>query len=331
MVNFCVFGAGRIGRIHAGNIARNPRAKLVCVVDPVEEAATALAGELGAASAPDAATAFARHPIDAVLIGSSTNTHLELITASAEAGKAILCEKPVDLEIGRVDRCLEAVRRNPVPFMVAFNRRHDPHVAALRQRLVAGEIGDLAMLIMTSRDPSPPPVSYIKVSGGYWRDSTIHDFDLVRWLLGEEPIEVMAKGSNLVDPAIGEAGDVDTAMTMLSTASGKLAFINNSRRCAYGFDQRIEAFGSGGMLQMGNVHENTVLRSGPGGYGQEERLLAFFLERHADSYRRELDAFLDALERGGPMPSTGEDGRKALLLADAALESHRTGRAVRVG
>jgi myo-inositol 2-dehydrogenase/D-chiro-inositol 1-dehydrogenase len=330
MLNFCVFGAGRIGRIHAGNVAAHPGARLACVVDPVESAAAELAAAHGAASAPDARTAFEKHAIDAVLIGSSTNTHLELITAAAEAGKAILCEKPIDLELGRVDQCLDVLKQHPVPFMVAFNRRFDPHVVTLQQRLHAGEIGDLAMLIMTSRDPAPPPIDYVKVSGGYWRDSTIHDFDLVRWLLREEPVEVMAKGSNLVDPAIGAAGDVDTAMTMLSTASGKLAFINNSRRCAYGFDQRIEAFGSTGMLQMGNVHESTVRRSGPSGFGQEERLLAFFLERHADSYRRELDAFIAALQAGRPMPTTGEDGRRALVLAEAALESHRTGRAVRV-
>jgi len=223
------------------------------------------------------------------------------------------------------------IERHPVPFMVAFNRRFDPHVVALQRRLHAGEIGDLAMLIMTSRDPTPPPIAYVKVSGGYWRDSTIHDFDLVRWLLREEPVEVMAKGSNLVDPAIGAAGDVDTAMTVLSTASGKLAFINNSRRCAYGFDQRIEAFGADGMLQMDNVHEATVRRSGAAGVGQQERLLAFFLERHAESYRNELDAFIEAVEAGAPMPTSGDDGKRALVLAEAALESHRTGRAVTVG
>lgn len=187
------------------------------------------------------------------------------------------------------------------------------------------------MQIITSRDPAPPPLDYVRVSGGLWRDSTIHDLDLARWLLGEEPVEVMAKGSNLVDPAIGEAGDVDTAMTVLSTASGKLCFINNSRRCAYGFDRRIEVLGSAGMLQMDNINEAQVRLSAEQGVGRQERLLAIFLERHAASYRAELDEFVDAVATGRE-PLTGvADGRRALVLAEAALESHRTGRAVRVG
>lgn len=329
MVNILIFGAGRIGQLHAANVAANPRARLASIVDVDAVAANALAKKHGARAETDPQAALEADDIDAVIIGAPTTLHVELILASASKGKAVFCEKPIDLDIARVDECLVEMRRLGVPFGVGFNRRFDPSIAKMKAAIDAGEIGKPEILVITSRDPSPPPVEYVRTSGGYFRDSTIHDLDLARWLMGEEVVEVSAFGSNLVDEHIRAAGDFDTAVTSLKSAGGTLCLINNSRRAVYGFDQRVEVFGSGGMLQTANQMESGLLRTTAEGANQQDRLKLFFLERYAESFRIELDDFLDAVETGGQPSVSGEDGRKALILANAAQESSETGRAIR--
>jgi myo-inositol 2-dehydrogenase/D-chiro-inositol 1-dehydrogenase len=328
MLHFAQFGAGRIGAIHAANLAASGRARLTHVVDVHAPAAAALAAKHGAAVS-DTATALADPKVGAVIIASSTDTHADLVIAAARAGKAIFCEKPIDLSLPRVDACLDAVAKAGVPMLVGFNRRFDPSFAELHRRIGAGAIGAVEQVVITSRDPGPPPVSYIKVSGGLFRDMTIHDFDMARWMLGEEPVEVFAYGATLVDPAIGEAGDIDSAMVLLKTASGRMAHINNSRRASYGYDQRVEVHGSAGRLIAGNRTPTTVELADANAV-TADKPLHFFLERYADAYRIELNAFLDAVANGTKMPIGAEDGRQALVLADAAVESLRTGRPVKV-
>ncbi|WP_372616940.1 inositol 2-dehydrogenase [Falsiroseomonas sp.] len=328
MLHFAQFGAGRIGAIHAANLAASGRARLRHVVDIHAPAAEALAAKHGA-RASDTAAALADPEVGAVLIASSTDTHAELVIAAARAGRAIFCEKPIDLSLARVDACLAEVRKAGVPMLVGFNRRFDPDFSELQRRIAAGAIGSVEQVVITSRDPGPPSVAYIKVSGGLFRDMTIHDFDMARWMLGEEPVEVFAQGANLVDPAIGAAGDIDSAMVLLRTASGRMAHINNSRRASYGYDQRVEVFGSAGRLIAGNRTPTTVELADARAV-TTDKPLHFFLERYAPAYRIELDAFLDALANGTPMPVGAQDGRQALVLADAALRSLQEGRPVKI-
>ncbi len=328
MLHFAQFGAGRIGAIHAANLAASGRARLAHVVDVHPPAAAALAAKHGAAVS-DTATALADPKVGAVIIASSTDTHADLVIAAARAGKAIFCEKPIDLSLPRVDACLDAVAKAGVPMLVGFNRRFDPSFSEVHRRIGAGAIGAVEQVVITSRDPGPPPVSYIKVSGGLFRDMTIHDFDMARWMLGEEPTEVFAYGATLVDPAIGQAGDIDSAMVLLKTASGRMAHINNSRRASYGYDQRVEVHGSAGRLIAGNRTPTTVELADANAVAADKPL-HFFLERYADAYRIELNAFLDSVANKTPMPVGAEDGRQALVLADAALESLHTGRPVKV-
>ena len=316
MPSISVIGAGRIGQIHARNIAAHPRAHLAGVADSDAAAAGRLAQSCNA-SVLSLDEAFAA---DAVLIGSPTLTHADYIERAARAGRAVFCEKPIDLSAARVRACLATVRGAGITLMVGFNRRFDPSFAALKRRLDAGEIGRIELLIVTSRDPSPPPPAYVAVSGGLFRDMMIHDLDMARFLLGEDPIEVFAVGVNLIDPAIGAAGDVDTAAVTLRTASGAICQITNSRRATYGYDQRIEAHGATGMLRAGNQTQTTIEHASSAGYTSDPAL-PFFLERYAAAYRAELDAFVTALESGRPAAPDGEDGLKALLLADAASAS----------
>ncbi len=328
MVRFGLLGAGRIGKLHGGNIAASADAKLVAVADVIADAAASLAAATGAEarSVDDIINAT---DIDAVLIGTSTDTHADLIERAVKAGKAVLCEKPVDLDAKRIAACLKVVEASGKPLMVGFNRRFDPNFAALKKRLDAGAVGNVEMVTVISRDPGPPPVSYIERSGGLYRDMMIHDFDMARFLLGEEPVEVHAVGSVLVDPAIGKAGDVDTAMVMMRTASGKLCQISCSRRATYGYDQRIEVHGSGGMIRAGNVHETTVEVAGTEGF-RTDPVLNFFLERYTLAYRLELAAFIDAVNTGKAPSPSGYDGLMAQRLADAATEAKRTGQPVKV-
>jgi myo-inositol 2-dehydrogenase/D-chiro-inositol 1-dehydrogenase len=323
MLEIAVLGAGRIGRIHAGNIAAHPGARLAGIADTDPAAASGLADALGTRvlSLDDATRA------DALVICSPTPTHADYIEQAAAQGRPVFCEKPIDLSAARVRPCLAAVRQAGVTLMVGFNRRFDPHFAALKARLDAGEIGRLELLTIISRDPSPPPISYVASSGGLFRDMMIHDLDMARFLLGEEPVSVSAAASCLIDPAIGAAGDVDTAVVTLRTASGRLCQISNSRRATYGYDQRIEAHGAAGMLRSGNVFPTTVQLADAQGF-RSNPVLPFFLDRYAAAYRAELSAFIDAISEGVAIQPNGEDGLRALLLADAAVEAAATGRAV---
>ncbi len=327
-MRFGLIGAGRIGRIHGGNVAAYKGAELALVADADAKAAVEVAGQYGAKVA-DIAGIIGDKSVDAVLICAPTDMHSDLIEQAARAGKAIFCEKPVDLNADRIRACLKVVHEAKAPLMIGFNRRFDPNFAALQQRLRNGAVGDVEIVTVISRDPSPPPVSYIGRSGGLFRDMMIHDFDMARFLLGEEPIAVTAVGSALVDAEIGKAGDVDTAAVLLETKSGRIAQISNSRRATYGYDQRIEVHGAKGMIRAGNVHETTVeIATGHGFNG--DPVQNFFLERYANAYRLELEAFIHAVEKGiAPAPS-GEDGLRAQLIADAATESCQTKKRVEI-
>jgi myo-inositol 2-dehydrogenase/D-chiro-inositol 1-dehydrogenase len=324
-LSIAVIGAGRIGRIHARNVAAHGDARLAGVAD-VDAAAAAALAELCGAGPISLDEAFAA---DAVLIASPTPTHAGYIERAAASGRAIFCEKPIDLAADRARACLAGVRGSGVPLMIGFNRRFDPHFAALKRRMDAGEIGELELLTIISRDPAPPPPAYVATSGGLFRDMMIHDLDMARFMLGEEPVALHAAASCLVDPSIAAAGDVDTAVVSLRTAGGRLCQISNSRRATYGYDQRIEAHGSKGLLRAGNVTATTVELATGGGFVTDPAL-PFFLERYAAAYRAELDAFVAAVATGRLPEPDGEDGLKALLLADAATTSARTGQAVQL-
>jgi myo-inositol 2-dehydrogenase/D-chiro-inositol 1-dehydrogenase len=323
-----LLGAGRIGRIHGGNVAAHPRATLAAVADADAQAAQGLATATNA-KVGTIESILAAQDIDAVVICTPTDMHADLIERAVRAGKAVFCEKPVDLNAARIRACLEVVRAAKGRLMIGFNRRFDPSFASVRARIAAGEVGKVELVTILSRDPSAPPPSYVARSGGLFRDMMIHDFDMARFLLGEEPTEVHAVGSCLVDPEIGKAGDVDTAAVLLKTATGKIAQISNSRRATYGYDQRIEVHGSLGLLAAGNQHATTVTHAGAQGY-QSDPALPFFLERYAQAYRLELDSFVTSVLDGAAISPSGEDGLKAQLLADAATQAAQTGQPVRI-
>ena len=325
-----LLGAGRIGQIHGRSAAAHKSASLAAVTDVDAKAAGAIAAETGASVANSIADIINDKSIDAILICTPTDTHADLIEQGAKAGKAIFCEKPVDLSAERVRACLKVVADTRAKLMIGFNRRFDPSFASLQKRLAAGEVGKPEIVTILSRDPAPPPVSYITRSGGLFRDMMIHDLDMARFLLGEEPVEVSAMAACLVDPAIGQAGDIDTAVVTLKTKSGRLAQISNSRRATYGYDQRIEVHGSGGLLRAHNQHATTVEKATGDGFASDPAL-HFFLQRYADAYRAEMDTFVTGVTEGKPLAPTGEDGLKALLLADAAEKSAKTGQSVRLG
>ncbi|KHT51471.1 hypothetical protein RJ43_12450 [Alteromonas macleodii] len=319
MFKICLFGAGRIGRIHAKNATENPDVELKYVVDVNEKSAHEVATLYGA-DVTSVEDALADPTIDAVIIASSTDTHSNLIELSAKAGKHIFCEKPVDLSIERVNSCIATLNKTDVYCAIGFNRRFDPQFESLKDSLDKGAIGNVEFISITSRDPSAPPIDYIKVSGGLFKDMMIHDFDMVRWLLGEEPIEVIAVGSCQIDKEIGFSGDIDSAAVTLKTASGKLCQIHNSRRSAYGYDQRIEAFGSEGMIQVANKTENSLICTNNTG-ATSAKPQYFFLERYEEAYKLELYQFIEVL-RGQSLPRANAiDGLKALKLAEAALLS----------
>jgi myo-inositol 2-dehydrogenase / D-chiro-inositol 1-dehydrogenase len=329
MIKFAVLGCGRIGRMHALNLVRHPRAELVWVFDVAGSAAASVAEATGAKQARDADEALSAKDVDAVLIASSTNTHLDLLERAVDAGKAVLCEKPIDLDLAKVDACWQRIKGRDATILIGFNRRFDPSFRAMRERILQGEIGKLEQLVITSRDPSPPPVAYIQVSGGLFRDMAIHDFDMARYLMGEI-VSVFAIGANLVDPAIETAGDIDAAMIILESADGGLCHINNSRRCTYGYDQRVEAFGELGMLQAANQRPTSIQAWGAKTTEAKDLVLDFFIERYTPAYLAEIDHFVDCCEKG-TLPLAGyRDGREALRLADAALESMTTGRRIRL-
>jgi myo-inositol 2-dehydrogenase / D-chiro-inositol 1-dehydrogenase len=321
MIEVALFGAGRIGKIHAGNVARQAGVKLKYVVDMNETAAAELAGQYGAL-VTDVEASFADKAVRAVVIASSTDTHAEFIQRAAASGKAIFCEKPVDLAIERARACADAVAKAGVTCMIGFQRRFDPTFAALKLRLAAGEIGEAEMLVITSRDPGAPPVDYIKHSGGVFKDMLIHDFDVFRWILADEAISVYATGSCLTDPAIAQAGDIDSTAVTIHTRRGRLCQINTSRRAAYGYDQRFEVLGSKGMLQAGN-HKPTEVSAHTALNVSQDKPEHFFLERYRAAYALEMAHFFDALMNGNPVRTTVQDGLKALELAEAAARSLR--------
>ena len=327
MLGMAVLGCGRIGRIHAGNLAQHPRAKLISVYDLAADTARQAAGELGSKRVGSLEEIWADKAIGAVLIATPTDTHVPLITAAVKAGKAVFCEKPIDVDLERARSCWSEIAPLRPRLMMGFNRRYDPSFRALRERLQRGAIGSLELLVITSRDPAPPSLGYLRSSGGLLRDMTIHDFDMARYLAGDIT-QVQAFGANLVDPKIAKLGDIDTCTVSLRAKSGALLQINNSRRCAYGYDQRIEAFGSQGMLQAGNQRATSVEYSDAERTAARDPVLKFFLERYAAAYRAELDAFIAAVEESRPMRPGFSDGLEALRLAVAAEDSLRSQRVV---
>jgi len=322
MLAIGLLGAGRIGNVHAKAISTHPQSKLVAVSDVNAEAAAKLAGLYGAESRSNEAI-IDDPSIGAVLIATSTNTHSDLIEAATRAGKAVLCEKPVDLSLARAQACLKAADATGRPVMIGFNRRFDPNFAALKAAADGGEIGKSELLSITSFDPGPPPIAYVKVSGGLFRDMMIHDFDLACWIMGASPDQVTAVGTSIVDPQIGAAGDVDTAVVTLLYSDGRIAVIKNSRRAAYGYDQRIELLGSKGLLSVDNVLENTVSKATAAGVVAAKPEF-FFLERYMRAYSAEWAAFVDAVTKNSPLPVTLADGVNALAVAEAATRSAKT-------
>ncbi len=327
-VRFGLLGAGRIGKVHAKAITGDANAKLVAVADTMAPAAEAIASQYGCEVRTIDAIEAAKD-IDAVVICTPTNTHADLIERFARAGKAIFCEKPVDLSLARVRDCVAVVAQEKGKLMVGFNRRFDPHFRAVRAAIDDGRIGKVEMVTITSRDPGAPPIAYIKVSGGIFRDMTIHDFDMARFLLGEEIETVMAAASVLVDPEIGKAGDYDSASVILTTKSGRQAVINNSRRATYGYDQRIEVHGSEGMVAAENQRPVSIEVASSTGYTRPP-LHDFFMTRYTEAYAAEIAAFIAAITEGAKISPNGQDGLIALALADAALKSVQEGRAVKV-
>ena len=326
MIDVALFGAGRIGAIHAGNIARQPGVRLKYVVDVDAAAASKLAQQHGAQTT-DAVKVFEDAGVRAVAIGSSTDTHADLIVRAAKAGKAIFCEKPVDLDLQRARACADAVRAAGVTCLIGFQRRYDPTFAAVKARIVKGDIGRPEMLIVTSRDPGAPPLEYVKRSGGIFKDMLIHDFDVFRWIMDDEAATVYATGSCLVDPGLAAAGDVDATAVTIRTRDGRLAQINTIRRAAYGYDQRFEVMGSKGMLQAGN-HRPTEAVLWTADAVAADKPEYFFLERYRAAYAAEMAHFFDVVAGRATAVTSIDDGVKALALADAATTSWREKRIV---
>jgi myo-inositol 2-dehydrogenase/D-chiro-inositol 1-dehydrogenase len=327
-LRFGLLGAGRIGKVHAKAVTGNPKAKLVAVADAMAPAAQAIADQYGC-DVRTIAQILAASDIEAVVICTPTDTHADLIEQFTNAGKAVFCEKPIDLSLDRVKACLKVVRANKGTLMVGFNRRFDPHFMAVRAEIDKGSIGAVEMVTITSRDPGAPPVEYIARSGGIFRDMTIHDFDMARFLLGEEVAEVSAMAAVLVDPAIGKAGDSDSVQVMLKTATGKMALISNSRRATYGYDQRIEVHGSKGVVSAENQRPVSIEVANASGYTRPP-LHDFFMTRYTEAYAAEITAFIEAVGSKKAAAPSGEDGLAALALAEAALLSVKEGRTVKV-
>ena len=328
MIRVGLLGTGRIGSLHAENIASHRDSTLTAVADIDDESANNLAAQFGAI-VKSADEVISDPNIDAILIATSTDTHSDFIEKASSAGKAILCEKPVDLNLTRAKKCLDKVSAAKKPIMVGFNRRFDPNFAQLKKSLDNGEIGNRELLTITSFDPAPPPISYVKSSGGLYRDMMIHDFDLSHYIMGELPITISAIGHSLVDPEIGAAGDVDTAVVTMVYADGKIAIIKNSRRAAYGYDQRIEILGSEGLLQAENILENSVVKSNNDGVISAKPKY-FFLERYLRAYKAEWNAFVKSINDDEPLAVTLEDGVAALAMAEAATQSQSTGKSIQL-
>jgi myo-inositol 2-dehydrogenase / D-chiro-inositol 1-dehydrogenase len=330
-LRFGVIGAGRIGKIHAENLAtRIPGVEVAAVADVDLISAQALAARLRIPSAVEDYRAILRDPaVDAVAICSSTDTHAQMVVEAAEAGKHIFCEKPVDLSLAKIDRALEAVRKAGVKLQIGFNRRFDPNFRQVQQMVAEGKLGQVHIVRITSRDPAPPPISYVRVSGGMFLDMSIHDFDMARYLSGSEVEEVYTAAAVRVDPAIGEAGDVDTAVITLRFTNGAIGTIDNSRQAIYGYDQRVEVFGSGGMMQaLNNTPYNGMFADGEGVHAAKP--LYFFLERYTESFIAEMRAFVSSIQEDTTPPVTGIDGRIPVVIGMAALKSYQENRPVKL-
>ena len=329
-VRFVVLGVGRIGSMHAEYLHRRVEgAEVVGVFDVHAEGAQKVGADLGVPVADSLADALAIDA-DAVAICTSTDTHVDCMVAAAEAGRGIFCEKPISLDVTEVDRGLAAVDAAGVPLHIGFNRRFDPSHKAVADAVAHGAVGDVAIVNITSRDPAPPPISYIEVSGGIFNDMTIHDFDMARYVTGSEVVDVFAHGAVLVDPAIGAAGDFDTIVVTMRHENGAITTIDNSRQAVYGYDQRVEVFGSGGMACSDNPLSTTTVYRNAGG-GHQATVPYFFLDRYIPSYVAEWEAFRDMVRDGTPSPVSMADGRAPLALGIAAAVSAREGRIVAVG
>ena len=324
-----VIGAGRIGRLHIEHLAQSiPEVELIAICSLDSAGIESLTKQFNIPKTTIDYTALLADPrIDAVLVASSTDTHVEISQAAAKAGKHVFCEKPISLDLEQIDETLAIVEKAGVKFQVGFNRRFDASFARIRQAVASGEIGEPHIMRITSRDPSPPPIEYVKVSGGIFLDMTIHDFDMARYLIGDEVVEVYATGGVRVDPKIGEAGDIDTTVITLRFQNGVIATIDNSREAVYGYDQRVEVFGSKGMVTAANPPTNTVTFSGSEG-SHAASPPYFFVERYKAAFLSELQAFFTCIQEDTPPPVTGEDGKAPVVMGLAALKSLRENRPV---
>ena len=322
MINISLLGAGRIGKMHAQNIISNPQCNLVSVYDVNKDNANIVANLCNAKVEDSPEEAINNQEVQAVFIASTTTTHIKYIILSAKAGKPTLCEKPIDLDIDKVNNCYNEIKNLNVPIQIGFNRRFDESHRKLKLAKDKGEIGNLEMIIITSRDPSPSTLEYHKTSGGLFRDCTIHDFDLSRFYLDNDPIvEISAFASNLVSEDLRKIGDYDTAMILMKSKNGVLIHINNSRRSVYGYDQRVEIFGSKGMLISNNQTQTSVEKFNKEGTFVKEPILDFFIERYDQAYKSQLNDFINKIREHKKPSVTYEDGQSALILANAAYES----------
>ncbi|MDP2999188.1 MAG: inositol 2-dehydrogenase [Bryobacterales bacterium] len=330
-LNVGIIGAGRIGKVHADTIAfRLPEATAVAIADLNRKAAEDVAARCGIPKVAESSEEILADPrIEAVLICSSTGTHADLVVQAAEAGKHIFCEKPIDHSLAKIDRALAAVAKAGVKLQIGFNRRFDANFARVRQAVASGEIGTPHLMHIVSRDPAPPPVSYVKVSGGIFLDMTIHDFDMARFLIGDEVEEVYTAAGVMVDPEIGKAGDLDTALVVLRFKSGVIGTIDNSRKAVYGYDQRVEILGSQGSIATGNCYPNQALIS-TATEVRRDLPLNFFMDRYTESFANELRAFVGAVLEDKPTPVTGIDGRIPVVMGLAARKSYDERRPVRL-
>ena len=331
MLNFVLMGAGRIGKMHAQNIFLHPKCNLSFVYDVNQKSAADIANKYNSKVASSAEEAISSKATDVVFIASATPTHVNFIMKAAQSGKAIFCEKPIDLDIEKVNQCLKEIKNYDVPIQIGFNRRFDNSHRKVKLAKDNGEIGELEMVIISSRDPEPPGLDYLKAAGGFFRDTTIHDFDLSRFILGEDPIvEVFAYGSQLISQECKDLGDQDTAMFIMKSKKGVLTHINNSRRAVYGYDQRVEVFGSKGMMISNNQSVTSVEKFNDKSTYAKDPIHFFFIERYDQAYKDQLDAFVNIVINNEKPSVTFEDGRNALILANAAYESFETGKSVRV-
>jgi len=330
-LNVGVIGAGRIGRLHAEHLVRRiPRANVVAIADVVLEAAQKCAAALDIPAAVRDHRIIMENPeIEAVIICSSTDTHAQMMEEAAAAGKHIFCEKPIALDLAQIDQALAAVEQAGVKLQVGLNRRFDANFRRVRRAVAEGEIGQPHLLHIISRDPAPPPIEYIRVSGGIFLDMTIHDFDMARFLIGSEVEEIYAAGGVMVDPAIGEAGDIDTAIITLRFENGVIGAIDNSRQAVYGYDQRVEVFGSQGSISAGNNYPNTTTVRGAQNI-YRDLPLNFFMDRYVDAYIAEMESFITSIQQDTKPPVTGQDGRIPVAMGYAALKSYEENRPVQV-